>query len=166
MPEVRAELRRIPNGRNVVTVVGAYAQSFGVIVGGRLVVHHPVGYVVAFVLMGRAFALLSILSHEAAHRLLFRNKRANDWIGRWVLGYPAFTSTDLYRRGHMAHHKDEFGPNEPDMNLYEGYPIARTRSAASSPATSFGISGWKNLKGLLRGLRNDVRQGATPGASS
>src|SRR5688572_10513227 len=103
VPEVRAELRRIPNGRNVVTVIGAYLQSFGVIVAAALV-HHPVGYVIAFLLIGRAFALLSILSHEAAHRLLFSNKRMNDWIGRWVLGYPAFTSTDLYRRGHMAHH--------------------------------------------------------------
>ena len=154
VPEVRAELRRIPNARNVVTVVGAYAQSFGVIVAAALV-HHPVAYVVAFLLMGRAFALLSILSHEAAHRLLFSNKRVNDWIGRWVLGYPAFTSTDLYRRGHMAHHKDEFGPNEPDMNLYQGYPIAKDSLRRKLTRDLLGNSGWKNLKGLLRGLRNE-----------
>ena len=31
IPEIRAELRRIPNGRNAVAVVGVYLQSFGLI---------------------------------------------------------------------------------------------------------------------------------------
>src|SRR6266540_4280548 len=155
VPEVRAELRRIPNGRNVVTVVGAYLQSFGVVVAAAMI-HHPVAYIAAFLLMGRAFALLAILAHEAAHRLLFTNKRINDWVGRWLLGYPAFTSTDLYRRGHMAHHKEEFGPNEPDMNLYKGYPISKDSFRRKLTRDLFGISGWKNLRGLLRGLSNDV----------
>jgi len=62
--------------------------------------------------------------HEAAHRLLFSDKRANDVVGRWLLGFPTFTSTDVYRRVHMAHHRDEFGPDEPDIPLYIGYPIA------------------------------------------
>jgi fatty acid desaturase len=85
--------------------------------------------------------------------LLFSNKRVNDFVGRWVLGYPAFTSTDLYRRGHMAHHKDEFGPNEPDLNLYNGYPITRASMQRKLKRDLFGNSGWKNLKGLFRGLR-------------
>jgi len=46
-------------------------------------------------------------------------------VGRWLLGFPSFTPIDLYRRGHMAHHRDEFGPDEPDIPLYRGYPIAR-----------------------------------------
>ena len=29
-------------------------------------------------------------------------------VGRWLLGFPAFTSTDAYRRVHMAHHREEF----------------------------------------------------------
>ena len=32
----------------------------------------------------------------------------------------AFTA---YRRVHFAHHKDEMGPEEPDLALYSGYPI-------------------------------------------
>ena len=28
-----------------------------------------------------------------------------------------------YRRAHMAHHRDEMGPEEPDAGLYAGYPI-------------------------------------------
>ena len=73
--------------------------------------------------MGRAHAQFASLMHEAAHRLLFANRRANDFVGRWLLGYPSFTSTDAYRRVHMAHHREEFGPDEPDIPLYAGYPI-------------------------------------------
>jgi fatty acid desaturase len=155
VPVVRAELRRIADGRNVLTVIGVYLQSFGVI-ALAVWLHNPFAWVAAFFLMGRAFALYAILGHEAAHRLLFTNKRVNDWVGRWLLGYPAFVSTDLYRRGHMAHHKDEFGPNEPDLNLYNGYPITRDSLRRKLTRDLFGSSGWKNLKGLLRGLRNPV----------
>src|SRR5439155_5538524 len=117
VPAVRAELRRIPNLASAWTVASLWLSTVAIIVGAAWA-SHPVIWVVAFLLMGPQFARFASLSHEAAHRLLFSNKRVNDWVGRWVVGYPAFTSTDLYRRGHMAHHKDEFGPNEPDMNLY------------------------------------------------
>ena len=96
----------------------------------------PFGYLAAVVLMGPAFARFAILGHEAAHRLLFTNKRANDVVGRWLVAYPAFVRSTSYRRSHFAHHKEEFGPNEPDMKLYVGYPITRaSASAASSGAT-------------------------------
>src|SRR5205085_2921869 len=83
-------------------------------------------------------ARFAALMHEAAHRLLFRNRRVNDWVGRWLLGFPAFTPVDLYRRGHMAHHRDEFGPDEPDIPLYRGYPIGRAsmRRKLTRDATS------------------------------
>jgi fatty acid desaturase len=152
VPELRAELRRIDNTRNVLTVVLLYLQTLGVI-ALAVWIDRPVAWVAAFFLMGRGFALFAILAHEAAHRLLFTNKRVNDWVGRWLLGYPSFTAIDLYRRGHMAHHKDEFGPNEPDLNLYNGYPITRASLRRKLTRDFFFISGWKNLKGLLRGVR-------------
>jgi len=124
LPALREELRRIPNARNVLTVIGVYVQSFGVI-AAAVWIGHWWAWVLAFLLMGRAHALYGILGHEAAHRLLFTRKRANDVVGRWLLSYPSFTAFDLYRRAHMAHHKDEMGPDEPDRNLYEGYPITR-----------------------------------------
>ena len=115
----RSQMRRIPGGRNVVTVAGAWAQSFGV-VAAAAVLNRWWGYLIAFFLMGRAFALLNILGHEAAHRLLFDSKSLNDFVGRWLLAYPAVTPFGLYRRSHMAHHKDEMGPDEPDMGALLG----------------------------------------------
>ena len=57
---------------------------------------NPIGFVIVFFLMGRAQAQFASFMHEAAHRLLFANRRANDLVGRWLLGYPVFTSTEQY----------------------------------------------------------------------
>lgn len=152
-PEIRSGLRRIANVRNVFTVVGVWTQSFGVI-ALAVALHHPLVWAAAFLLMGRAFALYAILGHEAAHRLLFSSRRWNDLVGRWGLSYPAFVPFDIYRRSHFAHHKEEFGPNEPDMNLYVGYPITRASFRRKLTRDAFFVSGWKNLRGLLRAFRS------------
>lgn len=151
VPAVREELRRIPNLRNVGSVVGAYLQSFGVI-AAAVALDHPLAYAAAFGLMGRGHCLLNILGHEAAHRLLFSHKRVNDLAGRWLLAYPSFNAFDLYRRAHMAHHKDEMGPNEPDLGLYTGYPIPMDSFRRKLKRDALFVSGWKNLRPLVKGL--------------
>ena len=154
IPELRSELREIADLRNVGTVIATWAQALGTI-GLAVWIGHPLAYVAAFVLMGPAFARFAILGHEAAHKLLFTNKAWNDRIGRWVVSYPAFVPLDAYRRGHFAHHKDEFGPNEPDMNLYNGYPITRDSLRRKLWRDARGTSGWKNLKGLLSAFKSE-----------
>jgi fatty acid desaturase len=150
-PVLRDDLRRIPSVRNAVSVVSVYVQTVGIIwIAIRL--NNPVAWIAAFLLMGRAHAQFAALMHEAAHRLLFRNRRINDWTGRWLLGFPAFTPIDLYRRGHMNHHRDEFGPNEPDIPLYRGYPIGRDSLRRKLVRDATGQTGVKLLKGLVRGV--------------
>jgi fatty acid desaturase len=155
VPEVREELRRIPDLRNVFNVASVWLQTFGLLavvcwltVRLPLVLALPV-WAVTFLLMGRGFGLFAILGHEAAHRLLFSKKRWNDLVGKWLLAYPAFVPFDAYRRVHFAHHKDEMGPNEPDLALYRGYPIPADSMRRKLKRDAFGNSGWKNLKGLL-----------------
>jgi fatty acid desaturase len=151
-PGWREELRRIPGFRNAVSVASCWVQTLGLIMLA-VWANNPVVWVAAFLLMGRAHAQLAALMHEAAHRLLFRNRRVNDWVGRWLLGYPSFTPTDLYRRGHMAHHREEFGPDEPDVPLYRGYPIAKESLRRKLVRDATGQTGWKLFKGLLRAAR-------------
>ena len=67
---------------------------------------------------------------------------------------PAFVPFDVYRRSHFAHHKDEIGPDEPDIGLYAGYPITRDSLRRKLRRDAFGNSGWKNLKGLLLAVRS------------
>jgi fatty acid desaturase len=151
VPEVRAELRRIDDKRNVVSVALCWAQAL-VIIGAAAAIGRWWAYLAAVVLMGPTFARFAIAAHEAAHKLLFTNKRANDVVGRWLLAYPAFVPFDVYRRSHFAHHKEEFGPREPDMNLYMGYPVTRASLRRKLQRDAVGISGWKNLKPLVKAL--------------
>src|SRR6478736_651855 len=121
-PEFRSKLRRIPNWRNAGAVFFCWAETI-VTIWAAVYFDNWFVWIAAFLLMGRAHAQFAALMHEAAHRLLFRNRKINDFVGRWLLGFPSFTPIDAYRRGHMAHHRDEFGPEEPDILLYRGYPI-------------------------------------------
>ena len=149
---LRDELRRIPTLRNAVTVVMALVQTFGVVIAAA-VIGTWWAYVLAFLLMGRGHCLLNILGHEAAHRLLFPNRRVNDFVGRWLLAYPTFQAFTAYRRVHFAHHRDELGPEEPDLALYRGYPIPADSWHRKLRRDLFGISAYKNFKGLWYSLR-------------
>src|SRR4029453_3600853 len=56
VPELRAELRRIPNVRNVGNVLLVWASSFGVI-ALAVWLDHPPAWVAPFPLLGRGFSL-------------------------------------------------------------------------------------------------------------
>ncbi len=154
---LRAELRRISDVGNVFTVVWALVLSFGVVVAAGWL-HTWWGYVLAFFVLGGSHARLNILGHEAAHRLLFSSRRANDWVGRWLLAYPTFQALMAYRRVHFAHHRDEMGPNEPDAGLYAGYPIAPDSWRRKMRRDATGISAYKNFRALFGAARSGSRE--------
>ncbi|MGZ4714539.1 MAG: fatty acid desaturase [Acidimicrobiia bacterium] len=153
-PELREELRRIPDVRNALNVAVLYALTVGIFVAAVQLDDVAV-WIVAFLVMGPVHARFAILMHEAAHRLLFSNRKVNDFVGKWLVAFPAFVPIDLYRRGHMAHHREEFGPNEPDIPLYRNYPIPRDSMLRKLRRDALGITGWKLTKGLFRGVASD-----------
>jgi fatty acid desaturase len=155
--ELRAELRRVSNVANVFTVFGALAMSFGVVaMAGYLDTWWA--YVLAFLLMGGGHARLNILGHEAAHRLLFSHRPTNDFVGRWFLAYPSFQALIAYRRSHLTHHRDEMGPEEPDLSLYSGYPIPLDSWHRKLRRDALGISAYKNFRGLFVAARRGARE--------
>ena len=149
---LRDELRHFSNTRNAITVLGALLQSFGVVIAAAWI-HTWWSYLLAFFLMARGHVCLNILAHEAAHRLLFTNRRANDGVGRWLLAYPTYQAMLAYRRAHFAHHRDEMGPDEPDLGLYAGYPVPRDSWHRKLKRDAIGISASKNFRGLWYSLR-------------
>lgn len=154
--EFRERLRKIPSWRNALSVASTWLQVFAVL--WATVEWGPWSWPFTFVLMGRAFAQLASLMHEAAHRLLFSHKQSNDVVGRWLLGFPSFTSTDAYRRVHMAHHRDEFGPDEPDIALYAGYPIGHASMRRKLLRDATGRTGLKLMRGLLGNARSEQQR--------
>src|ERR687894_146485 len=153
VPALRTELRRIDDLRNTGSVLLTWGQAVATI-GAAIWLDNPLAWVAAFLLMGPVHARFAIIAHEAAHKLLFSDKRWNDRVGRWLLSYPAFVPFEAYRRSHFAHHREEFGPDEPDLNLYDGYPVTRSSFVRKLRRDALGSSGWKNLRGLLLALRN------------
>jgi len=151
-PPLRNELRHISNARNAVAVLSTLLQSFGVVIAAAWI-NTWWSYLLAFVLMVRGHVCLNILAHEAAHRLLFTKRWLNDGVGRWLLAYPTYQAMLAYRRAHFAHHRDEMGPDEPDLGLYAGYPIQRDSWHRKLRRDATGNSALKNFRSLYHALR-------------
>lgn len=151
-PELRAQLRRIPNARNALTVALALL-SPPLIIAVVIWASNPVVAVLAFPIMALAQNRMYILHHEAAHRLLFSKRKINDLIGVNLLGWiPLGTGTHHYRRGHANHHRDEFGPKEPDFLLYSFYPIAPSSLRRKLRRDAIGVSAYRQLKPRFTGI--------------
>lgn len=152
VPAVRAELRKIPGTRNALSVVAVWFwMAFVIAVVVRI--DTIWAWVAGMIVMSSIHARLLILMHEAAHKLLFKNKRTNDFVGTWLIAYPGWTPISVYRRSHFAHHREEFGPEEPDIPFYAGYRTTPRVLGRRLLRDAVGISGWKNLTPLVKGLR-------------
>ncbi len=151
-PEFRAELRKIPNGINAFHTVFNLALPF-LYCWAAVAIDHPIGWVVAFLAMGVYFQRILTLHHEAAHRLLFSKRVANDWVGEKLIGWLVFgDGGNGYRLAHTQHHRDEFGEKEPDFLLYANYPISKASMRRKMLRDISGVSGYKNLKPAFVGL--------------
>lgn len=156
-PEVRDDLARIPNLRNACSVVIVWGWA-ALLLSVPGVTGWWFAWPVAFVLMTPVFARFAILMHEAAHRLLFSDRRTNDLVGTWLIAYPVFVPMGLYRSSHLAHHRREFGPDEPDLAFYSGYPCEPRDLLRRLRRDAVGISGYKNLRPLVRGAVRGPRR--------
>ena len=109
---------------------------------------NPLTFLLAVMVIGARQLGLAILMHDAAHGLLFANRRLNEWVGAWLCASPVFTSLALYRPYHLTHHRHTQQAEDPDLGLSAPFPISRAQPvaqdrAATSPAappTSAGSS--------------------------
>ena len=142
----RDSLRTVPDARNAMAASGAVAFPLAV-VAAAVVLSHPAAWVAAFLLMPIAQNRLFILHHEAAHRVLFSNRRLNDLVGINLVGWLTFgTGGHGYRVGHMNHHRDEFGPKEPDFGLYARYPITSASMRRKHRRDLTGVSAFRIIR--------------------
>jgi fatty acid desaturase len=111
------------------------------LVGGLLVLHawalilgsmalfawwpNPFTFLLGVMVVGGRQLGLAILMHDAAHGLLFANRRLNDWVGTWLCAFPVFTSLALYRPYHLTHHRFTQQAQDPDLGLSAPFPISR-----------------------------------------
>ncbi len=153
-PELRAELRQISDVRNAVTTLVSLLSPVA-LVAVIVAIDHWLAIAAGVVVMALLQNRLFLLHHEGSHRLLFTNRRWNDLIGVTLCGWLAFgTGSHSYRRSHTNHHRDEFGPREPDFLLYSLYPIRRSSMRRKLVRDATGVSAYRILRPRLTGLFN------------
>jgi fatty acid desaturase len=86
---------------------------------------NPFTFLLAVMVIGTRQLGLAILMHDAAHGLLFADRRLNDWVGSWLLAYPVAASLSLYRPYHLTHHRHTQQAEDPDLGLSAPFPISR-----------------------------------------
>jgi fatty acid desaturase len=86
---------------------------------------NPLTFVIAVMVIGTRQLGLAILMHDAAHGLLFNDRRLNEWVATWLCAAPVFTSLQLYRPYHLKHHRHTQQAEDPDLGLSVPFPITR-----------------------------------------
>lgn len=70
---------------------------------------------VAIACVGAGQHRLATLTHEAAHYMLFKNRRLNEFVSEWFCMYPILAMTHSYRVQHHGHHQHSNDPErDPD----------------------------------------------------
>ena len=169
-PELREEIRRIHDKRNAASVAGLWL-AVSAVVALAVWIDNPVLYGVAFLVMGPLYVRFAILMHEAAHKLLFTNKRVNDWVGTWLIGYPAWVPIGLYRRGHFATPSRGVRSERPRPRLLRRLPLRPPHAAAPTGARRrrhLGVEEFRSppqVRPLPRGPAHHPAPPGRPGAA-
>jgi fatty acid desaturase len=121
-PEQTASLREKSSLVGALLVLHAWA-----LIAGSMALFvawpNPFTFLLAVMVIGGRQLGLAILMHDAAHGLLFANRRVNDWVGTWLCASPVFTSLVLYRPYHLKHHRFTQQEEDPDLGLSAAFPI-------------------------------------------
>jgi fatty acid desaturase len=75
-------------------------------------------YGLAVVIIGSRQNALATLAHESWHGLLFRSRRLNHAVGRWLYSYPIGILYDHDRTRHLRHHRTVGHDHDPDWVNY------------------------------------------------
>lgn len=86
---------------------------------------NPLTFLLAVMVIGGRQLGLAILMHDAAHGLLFRTRRLNEFAGQWLCAFPVGTDLHLYRPYHLKHHRHTQQADDPDLVLSAPFPISR-----------------------------------------
>ncbi|TNE43216.1 MAG: fatty acid desaturase [Deltaproteobacteria bacterium] len=147
----RDEIREFVTPNNL-QAMRSLLVTWGLIVGSFALVAwwtHPLTILVALVILGGRQLGLAILMHDAAHRVLFRQRWLNDSLGKWLCAAPIWQRLGDYRTHHLAHHTHTGTDEDPDLGLSEPFPTSTSSMFRKFARDLFGISGLKRIYGLL-----------------
>jgi fatty acid desaturase len=89
---------------------------------GAIALHHWAAYVIAGVVIASRQHALAIIMHDQAHCRLFTHRRLAEWVCDLFCAFPVGLSTSRYRRQHLAHHRFNGTPEDPDLQAMNADP--------------------------------------------
>jgi fatty acid desaturase len=104
----------------------------------------------AVVVIGTRQHALFVIAHDAAHYLLYDDRRVNDFVGRLCATVQGL-SMCTYRVIHRLHHNNLYGELDPDTALHGGYPRGRAYLAKKLLKDLAGLTAWKTYAYFLGG---------------
>src|SRR6185295_15423264 len=111
---------------------------------------NPLVLVPAVVIIGTRQHALFVITHDAAHYLLYERRWLNDLVGRACAMIQGL-SMCTYRVIHRLHHNNLYGPLDPDTALHGGYPRGRMYLVKKLAKDLSGLTAWKTYAYFLGG---------------
>lgn len=106
--------------------------------------------ILAVLVIGTRQHALFVIAHDAAHYLLFDDRRTNDLVGRACATVQGL-SMCTYRVIHRLHHNNLYGELDPDTALHGGYPRGRAYLVKKLLKDLSGLTAWKTYAYFLGG---------------
>jgi fatty acid desaturase len=116
--EVRA-LSVVQDSRAALSIIYQWAVAAGVL-WAVIVIDHWAAFPIAVVVIATRQHAIGVLTHEAAHYRLLRNREANDLASDLLLAFPLGMSTPIYRAFHFRHHRYVNRPNDSQIETLVG----------------------------------------------
>ena len=148
--ETIARLTRRSAWRASVAMVGDFAVLAAAIAAALAFWPNPLVLVPAVVIIGSRQHALFVIAHDAAHYLLFDDRRLNDVAGR-VCALLQGLSMCTYRVIHRLHHNNLYGELDPDTALHGGYPRGKAYLVKKLLKDLSGLTAWKTYAYFLGG---------------
>ena len=111
---------------------------------------NPLVLLACIVVIGTRQHALFVIAHEAAHYLLFENRKINDALGRACAMLQGL-SMCTYRVIHRLHHNNLYGELDPDTALHGGYPRGKAYLVRKLLKDLSGLTAWKTYAYFLGG---------------
>lgn len=107
---------------------------------GFIIWPNSLSFTLAFLIIGSRQHGLAVLMHEAAHGILFKDRRLNDFVGQYLLAAPYGADMYSYRRYHLTHHRFTQSDQDPDLPLSAKYPLSRASMTRKLLRDMFGLT--------------------------
>jgi fatty acid desaturase len=137
---------------SAVRVVAANWLLIAAIFAAVAVWTNPLTVFLGVVLFGGRQLGLAVLMHDCGHGSMFRSWRANRFVAQWLAAAFIFGDAKAYRTKHARHHRLGGTRDDPDLQNYVSYAVARSSFRRKITRDLTGRTGLKALRFSVKAL--------------